>query len=134
MTLLQVLWRDYDDFSFFRLRVLLSQTTTVSSIFFLHLVGCCFLRLVCYCVRVRFDGRVLISSMTNGICRSLWRVRLETWPCRSSAVRHWLPTAAARVRIRAACGVCGGQTGTGAGFLRVLRFPLPIIPPISPLS
>jgi hypothetical protein len=55
-------------------------------------------------------------------------------PCRSSAVRRWLPTAAARIRVRAACGVCGGQSGTGAGFLRVLRFPLPIIPPISPLS
>jgi hypothetical protein len=33
-----------------------------------------------------------------------------------------------------ACGVGGGQSGTGAGFLQVLRFPLPIIPPISPLS
>jgi hypothetical protein len=55
-------------------------------------------------------------------------------PCRSSAVRRWLPTAAAGVRVRAACGVCDGQSGTGAGFLRVLRFPLPIIPPISPLS
>jgi hypothetical protein len=30
--------------------------------------------------------------------------------------------------------VCGGQSGIGAGFLRVLRFPLPIIPPISPSS
>jgi hypothetical protein len=49
-------------------------------------------------------------------------------------VRRWLPTAAARVRVRAGCGVCGGQSGTGAGFLRVFRFPLPIIPPISPLS
>jgi hypothetical protein len=30
---------------------------------------------------------------------------------------------------------CGGQSGTVAGFLRVLRFPLPIfIPPISPPS
>jgi ribosomal protein S14 len=35
----------------------------------------------------------------------------------AQAVSRWLPTAAARVRIRAACGVCGGQSGTGAGFL-----------------
>jgi hypothetical protein len=48
----------------------------------------------------------------------------------AQAVRRWLPTAAARVRVRAACGVCGGQRGTGAGFLRVRRFPLPIIQPI----
>jgi NAD(P)H-hydrate repair Nnr-like enzyme with NAD(P)H-hydrate epimerase domain len=31
-------------------------------------------------------------------------------------------------------GFVVGQGGTGAGFLRVLLFPLPIIPPISPLS
>jgi hypothetical protein len=31
--------------------------------------------------------------------------------------------------------VCGGQSGTGVGFLRVLRFPLPIIiPPTSSLQ
>jgi hypothetical protein len=30
-------------------------------------------------------------------------------------------------------GFCGGQSGVGVGFLRVLRFPLPIfIPPIAP--
>jgi hypothetical protein len=52
----------------------------------------------------------------------------------AQAVSRWVPTAAARVRVRAACGVCGGQSGTGAGFLRVLRFPLPIIPQISPSS
>jgi hypothetical protein len=63
MILLQVLWRDYDDFSFFRLRVVVGQTATVSSIFFLHLVRCCFLRLVCHCVRVRFDGRVLTDCV-----------------------------------------------------------------------
>jgi hypothetical protein len=51
----------------------------------------------------------------------------------TQAVSRWLPTAAARVRV-AACGVCGGQSGTGAGFLRVLRFPLPITAPISPSS
>jgi hypothetical protein len=50
----------------------------------------------------------------------------------AQAVSRWLSIAAARVRVRAARGVCGGQNGTGAGFLRVLRFPLPIIPPISP--
>jgi hypothetical protein len=49
----------------------------------------------------------------------------------AQAVSRWLPTAEARVRLRAACGIYSGQSGTGAGFLRVLRFPLPIIPPIS---
>jgi hypothetical protein len=27
------------------------------------------------------------------------------------------------------CGICGRQSGIEAGFLRILRFPLPIIPP-----
>jgi hypothetical protein len=44
----------------------------------------------------------------------------------AKTVSRWLPTATARVRVLAACGVCGGQSGTGAGFLRVLRFPLSI--------
>jgi hypothetical protein len=52
----------------------------------------------------------------------------------AQAVSSWLPTAAVRVQDRAACGVCGGQSDTGAGFLLVLRFPLPIIPPTSPSS
>jgi hypothetical protein len=51
------------------------------------------------------------------------------------AVSRWLPTFVARVCGRAACGICGGQSGTEAGFLRVLRFPLPIIiSQISPSS
>jgi hypothetical protein len=47
-------------------------------------------------------------------------------------VSGWLPTAAARIW---SCGICGGQSGAEAGFLRVLRFPLPIfILPIAPQS
>jgi hypothetical protein len=51
------------------------------------------------------------------------------------AVSRWLPTAAARVQSRVLpSGICAGQSGAGAGFLRVLRFPLPFIPPNSPSS
>jgi hypothetical protein len=31
----------------------------------------------------------------------------------AQAVSRWLPTVAARVRVRAACGVCGRQSGWG---------------------
>jgi hypothetical protein len=52
----------------------------------------------------------------------------------AQAVSRWLPSAAARVRSQVmSCGICGGKRGTGAVFLRVLRFPLPIlIPPTAP--
>jgi hypothetical protein len=54
----------------------------------------------------------------------------------TQAVSRWLPTAAARVRARVwTCGICGGQSSAGAGFLIVLRFPLPIfVPPIASQS
>jgi hypothetical protein len=46
----------------------------------------------------------------------------------AQAASRWLPTAAARVRSQVrSCGISGGQSGTEAGFLRVLRFPLPIL-------
>jgi hypothetical protein len=54
----------------------------------------------------------------------------------AQAASRWLPIAVVRVRARVwSSGICGSQSGAGAGFLRVLRFPLPIsIPPNSPSS
>jgi hypothetical protein len=54
----------------------------------------------------------------------------------AQAVSPWLPTGAARVRARFwSSGIFGGQSGVGACFLGVLRFPLPIIiPPNTPSS
>jgi hypothetical protein len=64
------------------------------------------------------------------------KVRLMSGRAVAQAVSRWLPTAAARVRARVwSSGICGGQSGAGAGVLRVLRFPLPVfIPPNSPSS
>jgi hypothetical protein len=60
------------------------------------------------------------------------RVRGRQGRAIAQAVSRWLPTAAARVW---SSGICGGQSGAGAVFLRVPRFPLPIfIPPIAPQS
>jgi hypothetical protein len=44
---------------------------------------------------------------------------------------HWLPIASAQIRSQIrSYEIFGGQNGTNLGFLRVLRFPLPIhIPP-----
>jgi hypothetical protein len=48
----------------------------------------------------------------------------------AQAVSHWLPTMVAWVRSQVkSCGICGGQSGAGADFLWVLRFPLPILIP-----
>jgi hypothetical protein len=47
---------------------------------------------------------------------------------RAEVVCCQLPTAAAWIRSQArSCEILGGRSGTEAGFLRVLRFPLPIL-------
>jgi hypothetical protein len=52
----------------------------------------------------------------------------------AQALSRRLPTAATWVRTQVnSCGICGGRSGTGARFLRVLRFPMPIFnPPSAP--
>jgi hypothetical protein len=51
-----------------------------------------------------------------------------------SASRRF-PTTVAGVRVRVrSCSICGRQSHTGAGFLRIFRFPLPNIPPTAPHS
>jgi hypothetical protein len=50
----------------------------------------------------------------------------------AQVVSLWIPTAATRVRARVwSSGICGGHIGAGAGFLLVLRFPLPIFIPLN---
>jgi hypothetical protein len=61
--------------------------------------------------------------------------------CTSQETHHFCATKSSRLLLFRETmsvdhvGFCGGQSGAGAGFLRVLRFPLPnFIPPIAPES
>jgi hypothetical protein len=61
---------------------------------------------------------------------------MESGRAIAQAVSRRLHTAAERVRAQfGSCGFCDRQIDTGAGFLQVLQFPLPIlILPTSPHS
>jgi hypothetical protein len=75
-------------------------------------------RLQCHCVALHPDLQLCWSL-------SLFKGRVVV-----QAVSRRIPIAMARVRARLrSCGLCGRQSSTGAGFLRVHRFPLPLIPP-----
>jgi hypothetical protein len=78
-----------------------------------------------------------VSSPTEG-SRADFSLNLGSYRlvCSRAAVSRRLLTAAARIRAQVcSCGIYGGQSGTVAGFLRVLQFPLPFrIPPIAPQS
>jgi hypothetical protein len=81
------------------------------------------------------------STTPNLGIRWRWVVRfthlliypIETRPCHiAQAVSRRLPTALARVQAQIrSCGTCGGQSGTRASFFRVLRFPLPVLIPLT---
>jgi hypothetical protein len=83
---------------------------------------------------VHFIPSAFIKIILQHRLFSMFRPR--TGRAIAQAVSRWVPTGAALVRAQIkSCGVCGGQSGTGAGFLRLLRFSLPIyIPPSAPHS
>jgi hypothetical protein len=74
----------------------------------------------------------MLQYYTNISCSMICELscRRRLWSRKRNC--EWRPMAKIRSR---SCGICGGQSGAGAGFLRVLRLPLPIfILPISPQS
>jgi hypothetical protein len=61
---------------------------------------------------------------SNSVCKYLALIGLAI----AQALSRRLPTAAGRVRVQVrSCGILGGQSDTGTGFLRILRFLLPIL-------
>jgi hypothetical protein len=66
-----------------------------------------------------------IIALFQSCLRSLHdQLSVSTGRSIAQAVSRWLPTAAARVRSRIwSSGICGGQSGAGVSFLRILRFP-----------
>jgi hypothetical protein len=84
-------------------------------------------------VRLEGSGQMkkkihLIGTRTRDLPACGIEPQPTTLPGRAipQAVSRWLPTAAARVQTRVwSSGICSAQSAVGAGFLRVLRFPLP---------
>jgi hypothetical protein len=92
-----------------------------------------------WCIVVTWSPQIVMSSKRKSILTPHTTTAVATVEPRraiAQAVSRWLPTAATRLRARVrSCGISGGQSGAGARFLWVLRFPLPIfIPPIAPQS
>jgi hypothetical protein len=90
--------------------------------------------------RAGVTAKIRIEHLPN---RSADRYRKKNLLSLMLSIRPYSKKFAGDSDILTCCGssadrsyeICGGQSGSGAGFLRVLRFPLPIfIPPTAPQS
>jgi hypothetical protein len=102
----------------------LDHSATATGFFLLYLMQ----------IVVRSLFKVNFSFASEDVSNS--RFTVVTRPCHSSggqsSTSHFGGPGSRPITSH---GICGGQSGTGAGCLRVLRLPLPIlIPPIAPHS
>jgi hypothetical protein len=100
--------------------------------FYFHWTSCkCWCCRACHRCRQKvrtnrlFTGSGLLVANAGAVGRATAHV-----------VSRQILTVGARVRLQAkSCGICGGHSGTGVGFLRVLRFPMTVrISPTAPYS
>jgi hypothetical protein len=68
------------------------------------------------------------TGYTNPDCSLLFLAPPEAAPRPRRLVASYPARARPQVML---CGIYGGQSGNGTGFLRVLRFPLPIVIPLT---
>jgi hypothetical protein len=74
------------------------------------------------------ETNIRATKLTPVTCNQPEGVYLPTGRAVAQVVSPWPPAAAARVGPWVkSCGICGGQSGTRIGFIRVHRFPLPLI-------
>jgi hypothetical protein len=79
---------------------------------------------------------LLVTCLTHCVLLVFTILTTLSGPCIAHAVSRRFPATVARFRAQVRShGICGRRSGTEAGFLRVLRFRLPIlIPPTAPHS
>jgi hypothetical protein len=66
------------------------------------------------------------QSVSQSVSQLLIRAIAQLVNCRLHAAKARVP-----FQVRS-CGICGGQSGTEADFLRVFRFPLTVVQPTDP--